>query len=207
MKSSKMFMSLIPWVLFTIIAGHTGSKFVGWAAAAAGVIVVVLTVKGFQDLTPDGRRPSLKIIDAAGIVTFTVMAILAFTGSDSLRRNIVDYGRGACALILAVVMLGSILIVPFTEQYAREQIPREYWHSPEFKAVNRHISAAFGIAVLAMTVCHFYSGYLESHTGLSTRDNLILNWVLPIVFVLAALKYTDRVKGASPEPNAEPSVG
>ena len=58
-----------------------------------------------------------------------------------------------------------------------------------------------------MTVCHFYSGYLESHTGLSTRDNLILNWVLPIVFVLAALKYTDRVKGASPEPNAEPSVG
>jgi hypothetical protein len=206
MKSSKMFLSLIPWVLFTLIAGHTGSRFVGWAAVAAALIVVGLTVKGFQDRMPDGHRPSLKIIDEAGIVTFTVMAILAFTGSDSLRRNIVDYGRGACALILAVVMLGSILLVPFTEQYAREQVPRQYWHGPEFKAVNRHISAAFGVAVLAMTVCHFYSGYLESHTGLSTRDNLILNWILPILFVLAALKYTDRVKGASPEPGVEASA-
>jgi hypothetical protein len=206
MKSSKMFLSLIPWVLFTIIAGHAGSRFVGWAAVVAGLIVVGLTVKGFGDKTPEGDRPSLKIIDAAGIVTFTVMAILAFTGSDSLRGNIVDYGRGACALILAVVMLGSILFVPFTEQYAREQVPRQFWHSPEFKAVNRHISAAFGVAVLAMTVCHFYSGYLESHTGLSSRDNLLLNWVLPVVFVLAALKYTDRVKGAAPSSGVEASA-
>ena len=197
MKSSKMFLSLIPWVLFTLIAGHAGAQFVGWAAAVAGLLTVVITVKGVNERTADGHRSSLKIIDVAGIITFAAMTALAFAGSDDLRRNIVDYGRGTCALILAVVMLGSLLVVPFTEQYAREQTPQQYWHSPVFRSVNRHISAAFGVAVLAMTVSHFYSGYLESHSGLSTGMNLVLNWIIPVLLILGALKYTDRVKGGT----------
>jgi hypothetical protein len=123
MKSSKMFLSLIPWVLFTIIAGHAGANFVGWAAAVAGLMTLAIAIKGTTDRTADGRRSSLKVIDAAGVITFGVMTALAFTGSHSLRQNIVDYGRGSCALILAVVMLGSLLFVPFTEQYARESTP------------------------------------------------------------------------------------
>jgi hypothetical protein len=197
MKSTKMFISLIPWVLFTLIAGHAGAKFVGWAALVAGVLTVAITIKGVREKTVDGHRSSLKLIDAAGIVTFAAMAALAFTGSDQLRRNIVDYGRGSCALILAVVMLGSLLVVPFTEQYAREQTPRQYWNSPVFRSVNRHISAAFGLAVLAMTGSHFYSGYLESHSELTTRANLILNWVIPVLLIMAAVKYTDRIKADS----------
>ncbi len=200
MKSTKMFVSLIPWVLFTVIAGHAGSGFVAWAAVVAGLITIGITVKGLGERTVDGQRSSVKVIDAAGIVTFGVMAALAFTGSDDLRQNIVDYGRGACALVLAVVMLGSLLVVPFTEQYARELTPRQYWKSPVFRSVNRHISAAFGVAVLAMTGCHFYSGYLESHSGLSMAANLILNWVLPVLFIVAALKYTDRVKAGTDRP-------
>jgi hypothetical protein len=197
MKSTKMFLSLAPWVLFTVIAGRAGAQFVGWAAVIACALTVAIAVKGTRERTADGRRSSLKIIDGAGIVTFAAMAVLAFAGSEDLRRNIVDYGRGACALILAIVMLGSLLIVPFTEQYAREQLPRQYWGSPVFRSVNRHLSAAFGVAVLAMTVCHFYSGYLESHGGLSVGANLMLNWVLPVVFIGAALKYTERVKGST----------
>jgi hypothetical protein len=200
MKSSKMFISLIPWVLFTLIAGHVGAQFVGWAAVVAGAITVGITVNAMGERTVDGRRSSLKIIDAAGIVTFAVMAVLAFTGSDHFRHDIVDYGRGACALVLAVVMLGSLLFIPFTEQYAREQTPRQYWPSPVFRSLNRHITAAFGAAVLAMTASHFYSGYLESHTGLTTRANLVLNWVIPILLIMAALKYTDRVKGGAERP-------
>jgi hypothetical protein len=196
-KSNKMFLSLIPWVLFTVIAGHAGANFVGWAAAVAGLMTLGIAIKGMTDRSADGHRSSLKVIDAAGVVTFAVMTALAFTGSHSLRQDIVDYGRGACALVLAVVMLGSLLFIPFTEQYARESTPRAYWHSPVFRSINRHISAAFGIAVLVMTVGHFYSGYLESHGGITTAANLILNWMIPIGVILAALKYTDRITASA----------
>jgi hypothetical protein len=197
MKSSKMFISLIPWILFTVIAGHAGADFVGWAAAVAGVMTLGIAIKGMTDQTADGRRSGLKVIDVAGIMTFGVMTALAFTGSHSLRQDIVDYGRGACALILAIVMLGSLLIMPFTEQYAREMTPRAYWHSPVFRTFNRHISAAFGLAVLVMAAGHFYSGYLESHGGITTAANLILNWVIPVGVILVALKYIDRVRSSA----------
>ncbi|HEX4018514.1 MAG TPA: hypothetical protein VHX15_17380, partial [Frankiaceae bacterium] len=79
------------------------------------------------------------------------------------------------------------------EQYAREAVPRDYWHSPVFRAVNRHITAAFGIAILVMAASHFYSGYRESQDDLSRGLNLVLNWAIPIVVVLAAIKYTNRI--------------
>ena len=200
MKSGKLFLSLIPWVLFTIIAGRAGANFVGWAAVAAAVVTFGIAIKGMRDRTPNGTRSSVKVIDVAGVLTFIVMAVLAFNGSHGVRQHIVNYGRGACALVLAVVMLGSILIVPFTEQYARESVPQEYWHSPVFRAINRHISAAFGFAILVMAASHFYSGYRESQHDLSQRLNLILNWAVPIVVILAAIKYTSRITSDSSEP-------
>ena len=186
----KMLISLIPWVAFTLLAGHAGAGVVGWAATLAGLLTVAIVAWRMSERTADGSRSSLKIIDAAGIVTFATMAALAFAGSPALREHIVDYGRGSCALILALVMLGSLLVVPFTEQHARESVPRQYWHSPVFRAVNRRISAVFGLAVLAAAACHLYAGYLGAHAGLTDAANLALNWVIPVLAILAAINYT-----------------
>jgi F0F1-type ATP synthase membrane subunit a len=98
-------------------------------------------------------------------------------------------------------MLGSLLFVPFTEQYARESVPPEYWHSPLFRVINRHISAAFAVAILVMAASHFYSGYRESQHDLSQRLNLLLNWAVPIVVILAAIRYTSRITSDSAQPS------
>ena len=193
MNFKKMLISLIPWLVFTLVPGHDGVDFVGGAAAGAGLLTLAIAITGRTERNVDGSRARLKVIDATGIVTFTVMTALALTGSPSLRHHIVDYSRGACALILAIVMLGSLLIVPFTEQYARETVPRAYWHSPIFRNINHHVSLAFGIAALVMSAGHLYSGYLESHGGSSTTADLFLNWVIPAVVILTAIRYTDRV--------------
>jgi hypothetical protein len=34
----------------------------------------------------------------------------------------------------------------FTEQFARESAPKEYWGSPTFKKINRVLSAGWGAA-------------------------------------------------------------
>jgi hypothetical protein len=192
---NKLLVSLLPWVAFTIVAGRAGANFVGWAAAVATAMTVVIALEGRRRRRADGRRPTLKVIDGAGVVTFAVLTGLAFTGGPDLKRHIVDYGRGACALVLSVIMLGSLFIIPFTEQYAREQTPPAYWHSPVFRALNRRISAAFGLAVLVMAASHFVSGWLASRGDLTTIRNLALNWVVPIVVIGAAIHYTERIKG------------
>src|SRR6202000_2022892 len=91
----------------------------------AGVAVLAIMVRSRRERTANGTRPSLKAIDVTGVLTFAVIAGLAFTGSDALRDHLADYGRGGCAVVLALVMFASLLVVPFTEQYAREVTPAQ----------------------------------------------------------------------------------
>ena len=191
MNSKTMFLSLIPWALFTIAAGHGGTGFVGPAALVAAVLAAGIAIK-------NSLGSSLKVIDASGVLTFSALSVIAFAGDTAVRHHVVDYGRGASALVLAVVMLGSILFVPFTEQYARETTPKQYWNSPVFRAINRRISALWGGAILIMAGGHFLSGHLEAAGNLTRRDNLALNWVLPVLLVLGAMKLTSRIMGDSP---------
>jgi hypothetical protein len=189
MSSNKMFYSLIAWAAFTILAGHGGTGFVGPAALIATVIAAAIAVY-------NTRGSSLKIIDATGVVTFTAMTVIAFAGDDAVRSHIVDYGRGGCGVVLALVMLGSLLVMPFTEQYARESVPQPYWDSPIFHAVNRKITAVWGGAIAIMAGGHILAGYLESAGELHRRTNLALNWALPIALVLGAIKLTGQITGS-----------
>jgi len=188
MNAKKMLMSLIPWVVFSVIVEHGGTGTAAVAALLATVLASTLLIKD--------RRHGVKIIDAAGVITFAAMTVLAFAGSAAMKAHIADYGRGTSTLVLALVMLGSVLVIPFTEQYARESVPQQYWGSPVFRAVNRRISLAWGAAVLVMAGSHLLSGLIEANGNGSRGSNLLLNWAIPVGLALAAMKYTNRVAGA-----------
>jgi hypothetical protein len=191
MSSNKMFYSLIPWAVFTLAAGHGGTKFVAPAALVATVLALAVAIY-------NTRGSSLKIIDASGVLTFAAITVIAFVSGDPVRRHLVDYGRGSAALILALVMFASLLFTPFTEQYARESVPEQYWHSPVFRAVNRKLTAIWGTAILVMSGGHFLSGHLEAAGELHRRTNLTLNWIVPVLLVLGALKLTRRLTEERP---------
>jgi hypothetical protein len=59
----------------------------------------------------------VKIIDAAGVVTFAVLSVIGFAGGPRVDEFLVHFGRGGAALVLAAVMAISAFTVPFTEQY------------------------------------------------------------------------------------------
>ena len=186
MSSNKMFYSLVPWAVFTLAAGHGGTKYVAPAALVSTLLAVAIAVY-------NTRGSSLKIIDASGVVTFAAITAIAFVSGDSVRGHLVDYGRGGAALVLAIVMFASLLFMPFTEQYARESVPEQYWHSPVFRAVNRKLTAIWGTAILIMSGGHLLSGHLEAAGDLHRRTNLTLNWIIPVLLVLGALKFTRAV--------------
>jgi hypothetical protein len=72
----------------------------------------------------------------------------------SLKRLAVDVG------LLAIVLGSFIARRPFTLQFAREEVPQEFWANPQFIATNYKISgawaAAFVILVLADVVMAFF---------------------------------------------------
>ncbi len=192
MNPKKMMISLIPWAAFSVLVERVGTSAAGYAAALAAAIAIVLVIKD--------RANGIKVLDAAGVVTFVALAGVALTGSHGTQADVAHYGRGLCTLILGLIMLGSVLVLPFTEQYARESVPQQYWGSPVFRSVNRRLSLVWGLAVLAMTAGHLYSGHLAAAGSQTTGSNLILNWVIPAGLALAAMKYTSRITSTETAP-------
>lgn len=203
MNARKMFLSLIPWVLFSMLIQRHGANAAGIAALLAAGLAVIFLVK-------NGQHGGVKVIDVTGITTFGILAAACFAGGTSVTGWVADYGRGVSALVLAVVMLGSTLAVPFSEQYARETVPQQYWGSPAFRSVNRRISAVWGLLILVMAAGHLLAGTLGPATAPvagSRPADLILNWVLPIGLIMLGVNRTRRISDAAaqqPHPQPQP---
>ena len=54
-----------------------------------------------------------------------------------------SHGAGV-GLILGLIILILVPFIPFTEQFARESVPRSQWTSPTFKKIILGLSAAWG---------------------------------------------------------------
>jgi hypothetical protein len=204
MNSNKMYLSLIPWAAFSVIINRRGADAAAIAALAAAGLSLFFVVR-------ESQKGGVKIIDVAGVATFGVLAFIGFSGGHSVTNWIADYGRGTAAIALAAIMLVSSITVPFTEQYARESVPRQYWGSTAFRSVNRRISALWGGAAAVMGVGHLLAGRLDPAsnpvTGARPLD-LILNWALPIALILFAVNRTKQISDAAgSDTSVRPTVG
>jgi hypothetical protein len=195
-NTKNFFLSFLPWVAFSVLATRHGAHGAVTACLVATVLSLWFAVKDARG-SQSGR---IKIIDATGIATFGIMTVVAALGSTTMQDHVIDFGRGGATFVLGAVMLGSVLFVPFTEQYARESVPQQYWHSPVFRSVNRRISAAWGAAVLLMAAGHLLAGEIDPasapNSGARPVD-LVFNWVIPVLLVLWAIKYTKKVSAAA----------
>jgi hypothetical protein len=139
-------------------------------------------------------------------LVFGIAAVVA-PGVDGF---LADYGRALAAAVLAAVILLTLPVMPFTEQYARETVPQQYWHTPEFRAINQRISAAWGGVVAAMAVSHALAGTFEVPDPgvrlLHRPVDLVFNWIVPGLLVWAAARYTQRVSGAADDAPAAPAA-
>jgi hypothetical protein len=191
MNTRRMLASFVPWLVFSLIVERRGAN----AAGVAGLVSAALSL-GFL---LRNRASGIKAIDCAGVVSFVVIAIVAFAGEPSLRHHIADYGRGVSTFVLAVVMLASVPVLPFTEQYARDTVVREHWGTAEFRSVNRRISAVWGGCVLVMAAGHLTYGRLAATGHGSLAPNLLLNWAVTAALTAVALQITRRTAAAHGE--------
>jgi hypothetical protein len=164
----------LPWIIFWVVSGPSTWE---WAALAAALAALILSAR---DLLT--RR--LKILDAATLAFFVLLAILAAVLDRSELDWLERWANTISSGVLAAIALGSLAVgVPFTIQYARESAPREVWDTPLFKHINVMITLVWGLVFLASALLGIVA--VESPT---TQD--WTQWVIPIVLLVLAVKFT-----------------
>jgi hypothetical protein len=195
MSIQKVFVGFVPWIVFSLVATRVGPGAVGAGCLLALIVAVGLVVRSVF------RGESPKLLEVTGAVVFLGLGVLSLAdaGADTLLAT---YGRAIAAAILAAVIFLLLPAMPFTEQYARESVSRQYWHTREFRSINRRISAAWGGVIAAMAVSHLVGGLFElpdPGVGLLHRPvDLLFNWIVPGLLVWAAFRYTQRASGDQP---------
>jgi hypothetical protein len=200
MSMKQVLVGFVPWIVFTLVATRTGPGAVGVACVLAFLVAVGLIVRSVS------RGESPKVLEVVGAVVFLGLGgiSLVYPAADAFLSG---YGRAVAAAVLAAVIFLLLPVMPFTEQYARESVPREYWNTAEFRSINRRISAAWGGVVATMAVSHALAGTFEAPDPgvrlLHRPVDLVFNWIVPGVLVWAAARYTQKVSGG---PDAAPTV-
>jgi hypothetical protein len=187
--------NLVTWFGFGAVAGAGGPVVVAAAAMAAFVIMAGLVALTLNRSGQDGDLRTLPVIDGVGLVTFGSIAAAVTLGPVALGRSVTDYAGALSGLVLALVMLGSVRLLPVTEQYARGRLPRAYWRSPVFTKLNRRLSLAFGLAALATVGSHGLAGWLLASGRLGDGQNLVLNWIAPALVLAVAFRDAARLTG------------
>jgi hypothetical protein len=170
-----IFLGFVPWIVFSVVAGPSTWE---WAALAALICTLVLSV-------PDWRRTrAISVLDAAAIVFFAVLLVLALVLDRATLQPLEDRAQLLSSIVIAVVALGSLAVGrPFTEFYAKRDTPREYWGSPTFKRINRVLTGLWGVVFVINALC-------DAAVGFWGADPDVFNWVVPIVVIVVAVKIT-----------------
>lgn len=165
-----------PWIIYWVVANSPSTWLYGALAAAISAIILAI---------PDAKTRRLKILDVATIVFFVAISIVGMVGGAHDRDWMDTYSGPLSSGALALIALGSLAVVPFTEQYARESVPREQWSDPTFKRINRDLTLMWGLVFVGVAV----SGLIAVKVP-ATSD--WTNWVIPIALLVGAFKFTDR---------------
>lgn len=203
MSMLKVFAGFIPWIVFSLVATRTGTGAVATAGFLAFLVAAAFVIRSVR------RGESPKVLEVTGAVAFAGIGLAAFLDPRA-DAFLASYGRSLATWTLAVVIFAMLPVMPFTEQYARESVPREYWHTERFRSVNRRISAAWGLAIASMAAGHLLASlFSRADLGITLPArplDLVFNWILPIALVWWAVRYTARAR-KGPDDTARSDTG
>ncbi|MEV6396704.1 hypothetical protein AB0M39_18280 [Streptomyces sp. NPDC051907] len=171
---------MLPWILFSVLAGPGRFELaVGLALAAAVLILVATRVVN--------RGSSVKILEVADVVFFAVMAVIGAFASAGTYEWLETYANEVSNIALVLIAFGSMAVgVPFTIQYARERVDREHWGSPHFLRANYVITGVWACAFLVAALAGAYGDAV-----LHNPDNVWTNWIIQVAAIVVAARFTE----------------
>lgn len=172
------FAGFAPWIVYAVIAKPSTWE---WAALAALTVALIVAV-------PAARGAYPKLLDVGAIGLFGALATLGLLLDRADLATLERHSLSLSAWALALIVCATLPFVPYTEQYARESVPREAWAGSWFKRTHVVLTAVWGATFASIAVV---CGYVEA-TG--TPSDL-LTWVVPVALVAGAFKFNQRYAG------------
>ncbi|MFD1812643.1 hypothetical protein [Rhodococcus gannanensis] len=180
-------MGFAPWALFLAMPRLPGDGAFAYAGTIATVVAVALTLWARS-------RSCATVLEAAAIPTFTVLTLAAVVGTTSMQDWFRVYAPAVTLWALTAVMVASLVTVPFTERHARRSLPESYWRSPHLHTINRRLSLVWSgctaVAAAGVTAATAVTRGPADESG--QYLTLSLAWLLPVVSVLIACRYTEH---------------
>ncbi|MET9603499.1 hypothetical protein ABZZ17_00380 [Streptomyces sp. NPDC006512] len=170
---------MAPWIVFSLLVGP--GRFEVAVALALGVSLVL--VVGGRIARPG---TSWKLLELADLIFFAALSLVGLLADSGTLRWLETYAGELSNIALVVIAFGSMALrTPFTLQYAREQVDRAHWNSPEFLRANYVITGVWGLAFLVSALAGAY-GDLVLHNP----NNLWTGWIIQIAAIVAAVRFT-----------------
>ena len=182
MKSQTLILAFLPLIAFSLLSRFLPHGYIGVAGLAAAAVALIAILTSHPIWPP-------KILNTCSLALFALIAILGFTLGKNDDRWLATWGGAGVGIILGTIILLLIPVMPFTEQFARESVPKAYWSSPTFKKINRVLSAAWGVAIFAIGVCRVAAAAINGHTTRRLPE-ILLGLVVPGAILLYMLKFS-----------------
>jgi len=200
MKSLTLILAFLPLIAFSLLSRFLPHGYIGIAGLAAALIALIAILTSHPVWPP-------KILNACSLVLFTLIAVLGFTLGQGYDRWLATWGGAGVGIVLGLIILALVPVMPFTEQFARETTPQAYWSSPTFKKINRVLSTAWGLAIVAVGLSRVAAAAIDGHTTRRLPE-LLLSLAIPVVIVIYMLKFsTSYPERVTQEPTAAHAGG
>jgi hypothetical protein len=145
-------LAFAPFFVFVVVERLVG--------VTAGLVGATITSAGLLVRDAVGRNKTMKVLEIGTVLLFGGLAaytlIVNAAWSIPAVRLCVDAG------LLLIVLVSIAVRQPFTLQYAREQVSREFWNTPAFVRTNYIITAAWAAAFALMVAADLMVLYVPS---------------------------------------------
>ncbi len=168
---------LSPWILYSVMEGPGRLELS--AAVAAGLAVFILSLNWIRGSSP-------KILEFSDVTYFVALTVVVAFASPGTHHWLELWGGEVANVAVFAIAFGSVLArQPFTLQYAREQVAKEYWHEPEFLRVNYLITWVW-VAAFAIEAASGAYGDLVLHNS----NNIWTGWIIQTLPLIVAAQFT-----------------
>jgi hypothetical protein len=169
-------LGLTPWIIYWLVAGSSDTWVWGGVCALLASVLLGVSI----------GRAAPKMLDVVTLVFFVAVTIAGTVVGAGDRNWLDTYAMALSSGVLAVLVLGSLFIAPFTWQYIRKFAARNMWRQPAFESTDRVLTLMWCLVFTVIAVLGFVSA-----TALS-----ISNWIscaISVALIVAAVEVTQRV--------------
>ncbi len=175
------FVGFAPWIVYWVVADGPSTWMFGAVCAVISALIFGISA-GW------GGPRLLEVITVVFFVGVTIAGMVV--GAED--RDWMDkYATTLSGGVLAVMALGSLAFVPFTQQYAPETAPRHDWERAAFRRTNQVLTLMWALVFALIAVL----GYV------AVAAPATVSWtkaVIPVVVIVGAIGmtqiYPDRAR-------------